>query len=105
VSVDERSRILQDAALTYFVNRQLQLDVGQQIVPLSYEGKIPSSEVETIERVLFISERSRAVGLGDVRDVGASANGNVSFVEYHLGVFNEAGDGAGTTDLNDQKAA
>jgi hypothetical protein len=41
--------------------------------------------------------------LGDVRDVGVSANGYVSFLEYHLGVFNEPGDGAGTTDLNDQK--
>jgi hypothetical protein len=68
-SVDQKSRMLQDAALTYAVNRQLQIDVGQQIVPLSYEGTIPSAKVETIERTLFISERSRAVGLGDVRDI------------------------------------
>jgi hypothetical protein len=103
-AVDQKSRMLQDAALTYLVNEHLQIDVGQQIVPLSYEGTIPSSKVETIERVLFISERSRAVGLGDVRDLGVSANGFVPWLEYHVGVFNEAGESAGATDLNDQKA-
>jgi hypothetical protein len=103
-SVDQKSRMLQDAALTYAVNRQLQIDVGQQIVPLSYEGTIPSAKVETIERTLFISERSRAVGLGDVRDIGVAANGVFDIVEYHIGVFNETGDDAGTTDANDQKA-
>jgi hypothetical protein len=103
-SIDQKSRILQDAAITYLVNRQLNFDVGQQIVPMSYEGTIPSSKVETIERTLFISERSRAVGLGDVRDIGVSANGVFNVVEYHVGVFNEMGESAGTTDLNDQKA-
>src|SRR5262249_46628758 len=104
VSIDQKSRILQDAAITYLVNRKLQIDVGQQIVPMSYEGTIPSAKVETIERTLFISERSRAVGLGDVRDIGVAANGVFNMVEYHVGVFNEMGDDAGTTDLNDQKA-
>jgi hypothetical protein len=103
-SIDQRSRMLQDAAITYRVNRQLQIDVGQQIVPMSYEGTIPSAKVETIERTLFISEHSRAVGLGDVRDIGVAANGFLNMVEYHVGVFNEMGDGAGTTDPNDQKA-
>ncbi len=104
-SVDQRSRMLQDAALTMRVNDYLALDIGQQIVPLSLEGTISSSKVETIERTLFIAERSRAVGLGDVRDIGVSANGLVfEGLEYHVGVFNEAGDGAGsTTDANDQK--
>jgi hypothetical protein len=103
-SVDQRTRILQDAALTYVLNRQTLIDVGQQIVPLSYEGTISSAKVETIERTLFISERSRAVGLGDVRDIGVSANGVYDLAEYHIGVFNETGEDAGTTDSNDQKA-
>jgi hypothetical protein len=105
VGVDERTRILQDAALTYMVNPWLQLDIGQQVVPLSYEGTIPSSQVETIERTLFIVERSRAGGLGDVRDVGVSANGKAfDMIEYHVGTFNETGESAGTTDANDQKS-
>jgi hypothetical protein len=104
-SVDQRTRILQDAALTVTVNKFLSLDVGQQIVPLSLEGTISTAYVETIERTLFITERSRAVGLGDVRDIGASANGSVPFgLEYHVGLFNETGESQGTTDANDQKA-
>jgi len=104
-SIDQRSRIVQDAALTYSVNHALALDVGQQIIPLSLEGTIPTSQVETIERTMFIVERSRATGLGDIRDIGVSANGRtLGAVEYHIGVFNETGEGAGTTDANDQKA-
>src|SRR3954468_3922434 len=75
VTVDQRSRMLQDAALTYVVNRYVGFDVGQQIVPLSYEGTLNTWNIETIERANFEVERSRAVGLGDVRDIGASANG------------------------------
>jgi hypothetical protein len=105
VSIDQRTRILQDAALTYTVDKSLSFDVGQQIIPLSLEGTISTSNVETIERTLFIVERSRAVGLGDIRDVGVSANGQVlNAIEYHLGVFNETGEGAGTIDSNDQKS-
>jgi hypothetical protein len=104
-SIDQRTRILQDAALTYTVDKSLSFDVGQQIIPLSLEGTISTSNVETIERTLFIVERSRAVGLGDIRDVGVSANGQVlNSVDYRVGVFNETGEDAGTIDANDQKA-
>ncbi|MEP6491052.1 MAG: porin [bacterium] len=104
-AIDQRTRILQDAALTYTVNGALVFDVGQQIVPLSLEGTIPTSNVETIERTLFIVERSRAGGLGDIRDIGVSVNGRAwDAVEYHLGTFNETGESGGTTDANDQKS-
>lgn len=104
VSVDQKSRMLQDAALTFKANQWLALDIGQQVVPLSLEGTIATANVETIERTLFISERSRAVGLGDVRDIGVSANGLIDGLEYHVGLFNEAGDDGGSqTDFNDQK--
>lgn len=104
-AIDQRTRILQDAALTLTVNHSTSIDVGQQIIPLSLEGTISTANVETIERTMFIVERSRAVGLGDIRDVGASVNGLLANVlEYHAGVFNETGEGQGTTDPNDQKA-
>lgn len=104
-TVDQRTRILQDAALTVTLHKYLWFDIGQQILPLSLEGKISSAYVETIERTLFITERSRAVGLGDVRDIGASANGQLPVgLEYHVGLFNETGESQGTTDPNDQKA-
>ena len=104
-SVDQRTRMLQDAALTVLVDKFVSFDIGQQILPLSLEGTISSAYIETIERTMFITERSRGVGLGDVRDIGASANGALPVgLEYHVGVFNEAGDSQGTTDPNDQKA-
>ena len=104
-SVDERSRMLQDAAVTWVVGAPLSIDVGQQIIPLSLEGTIPTSAVETIERAMFIVERSRGTGLGDVRDVGASANGLTPVgIEYHGGVFNGTGDDLGIVDQNPQKA-
>jgi hypothetical protein len=104
-AVDQRTRILQDAALTVSLHKFLWLDIGQQLLPLSLEGKISSGYIETIERTLFITERSRAVGLGDVRDIGASANGLLPVgLEYHVGLFNETGESQGTTDPNDQKA-
>ena len=66
---------------------------------------IPTSQVETVERANFIVERSRAVGLGDVRDIGVSANGTRRAIcsNITLGVFNEPGDAQGTTDANEQK--
>src|SRR6185312_3628232 len=57
------------------------------------------------DRTMFIVERSRGTGLGDIRDVGASANGlTPGGLEYHVGLFNETGESQGTTDTNDQKA-
>lgn len=104
-SIDQRTRLLQDAALTLSVNHATTIDIGQQVLPLSLEGTISTANVETIERTMFIIERSRAVGLGDIRDVGVSANGKwANVLEYHAGLFNEAGESQGTTDPNDQKA-
>jgi hypothetical protein len=105
VAIDQKSRILQDAALTYYPYRYLNLDMGQQIVPLGLEATTSSSALETIERANFEAERSRAVGLGDVRDIGVSANGALpDGLEYHVGMFNEMGDDQGNTDTNQQKA-
>src|SRR5690348_4116616 len=37
-AVDQRSRILQEASINVAVLPSLRVDVGQQIIPLSYEG-------------------------------------------------------------------
>lgn len=105
-AIDQRTRMLQDAALTYIANRNLTVDVGNQIIPLGLEGTYPTAQIETIERTLFVAERSRAAGLGDVRDIGVSANGTFAsnVVEYHVGAFNETGESGGSTDANQQKA-
>jgi hypothetical protein len=105
VNTDQRTRMLQDAAITWVQSRSFSADVGQQVIPLSLEGTIPTSSVETIERTMFIVERSRGTGLGDVRDVGASANGFTPVgIEYHGGAFNGTGDDIGIVDGNPQKA-
>jgi hypothetical protein len=106
VALDERTRILQEASINVAIVPSLRLDVGQQIIPLSLEGIIAASQIETIERAMFIAERNRGGGLGDVRDIGAAARGTVAAgnVDYQFGLFNEMGDSQNNTDQNDQKA-
>jgi hypothetical protein len=105
VSIDQKSRMLQEAELVYAATKSMSIEIGQQLVPLSLEGWIPLASLETIERANFIAERSRAIGLGYIFDLGASVNGLTSSgFEYHAGVFNEMGDDQGGTDPNDQKA-
>ena len=80
--------------------------VGQQIIPLGLEGVIPSGLIETIERTMFIAERTRGAGIADIRDIGASVRGTVAAgsVDYQLGLFNEMGESQNAVDQNDQKA-
>ena len=106
-AIDQRSRILQEASINVTLAPTVRVDVGQQIIPLSYEGITAASQIETIERTMFIAERSRGGGISDVRDIGAEVRGTVaaSSVDYQLGVFNEFGDTQNSTDQNDQKAA
>lgn len=106
VALDERTRILQEASINVTVVPALRLDVGQQIIPLSLEGVIAASQIETIERAMFIAERNRGGGLGDVRDIGAAARGSVAdgSIDYQIGLFNEMGESQNNTDQNDQKA-
>jgi hypothetical protein len=106
VAVDERTRILQEASIAVTIIPSLRVDVGQQIIPLSLEGITAASQIETIERTMFIAERSRGGGLSDVRDIGAAARGSLAagYVDYQIGLFNEMGESQNTTDANDQKA-
>ena len=105
-SVDQRTRILQEASINVTLVPSLRIDVGQQIIPLALEGITASSQIETIQRTMFIEERSRGATLGDIRDIGAAARGTVGggYVDYQLGVFNEMGESQNSTDQNDQKA-
>lgn len=106
VAVDQRSRILQEASINVTLAPALRVDVGQQIIPLSYEGITSAAQIETIERTMFIAERSRGGGISDVRDIGAEVRGSVAdnHVDYQIGLFNEFGESQNSTDQNDQKA-
>lgn len=107
IALDQRTRILQEASINVAIVPSVRLDVGQQVIPLSLEGIIAASQIETIERAMFIAERNRGGGLGDVRDIGAAARGTLAGgnIDYQAGLFNEMGESQNTTDQNDQKAA
>jgi hypothetical protein len=105
VSVNQTSRIFQEAyvTLTHFKNANVQ--VGQFKEPLSQEGLQPSSTLDTIERALFMSDRARGGTFGDIRDVGAEVFGQLGKqVDYQAGVFNGASESQNDVDANNGKA-
>lgn len=103
-SVNQASRILQDAYITLSYWKRVNINVGQFKVPLSLEGLQSSANLDT-ERALFASDRARGGNYGDVRDVGIMIYGPLSKrVDYQLGVFNGSGESQNDLDKNDQKA-
>ncbi|MEW6206779.1 MAG: porin [Acidobacteriota bacterium] len=104
VKIDQSSRILQEAFLTLDYIPRVHLDAGQFKVPLSLELLQQASALDTIERALFISDRSRG-GLGVARDIGLAMRGRLHRqVDYQLGLFNSSGEHQNDSDRNDQKA-
>lgn len=103
-SVNQASRILQDAFITLSYWKRANINVGQFKVPLSLEGLQSSGQLDT-ERALFASDRSRGGNYGDVRDLGFMVYGPLSKeVDYQVGVFNGSGENQNDLDKNDQKA-
>jgi hypothetical protein len=103
-TVTQSTRVLQDAYITAPV-RRVQIDAGQQRLPLGYEGGMGSSSLETIDRALFESDRARGGALGDVRDLGVAIRGTYRWLEYRAGAFNGSGESMNETDRNVAKAA
>jgi hypothetical protein len=105
VTVNQASRVLQDAYLTFDYSKNAHINVGQFKMPLSLEGLQSSAKLDTVERALFISDRSRGGNYGDVRDLGMMVFGSLgSSVDYQLGLFNGGGENQNDVDKNDQKA-
>ena len=102
-SVTQSSRALQDAILSVPL-KGVTFDLGQQRLPLSYEGSHSSSLLETIDRALFESDRARGGALGDVRDLGLAAKGKWHRLDYKAGVFNGSGETMNEIDRNVGKA-
>jgi hypothetical protein len=104
-SVNLASQMLQDASVTVRAGRALAVDVGQMKVPLSLVGLQSPSKLETVERPMFVADRARGGGYGDVRDVGVLARGSaLGQVDYALGAFNGSGESQNGVDRNDQKS-
>ena len=103
-SVNQASRILQDAFITLSYWKKVNINVGQFKVPLSLEGLQSSGSLDT-ERALFASDRARGGTFGDVRDVGLMIYGPLTKrVDYQIGVFNGSGESQNDVDKSDQKA-
>ena len=91
-SINQAGRILQDAYITLRASPALEMSVGQMKLPLGLEGLVSSAALQTVERALFMSDRSRGGSLGDVREVGAMLRGRpAECVEFTIGVFNGTG--------------
>lgn len=105
VSPNQSSRILQDAFITLNYIKNVSVDVGQFKIPLTQEGLQSSAALDTVERALFMSDRSRGGGLGDIRDVGVQISGPVGkYFDYRVGVFNGTGENQNRSDTNQEKA-
>jgi phosphate-selective porin O/P len=103
-SVNQASRILQDAYITLSYWKRVNVNVGQFKIPLSLEGLQSSANLDT-ERALFASDRARGGTFGDIRDLGFMLYGPLTKrVDYQIGLFNGSGENQNDLDKNDQKA-
>lgn len=105
VSPNQSSRILQDAYITLSYLKNINIDIGQYKIPLTLEGLQSSAALDTVERALFMSDRGRGGGLGDIRDFGIQFSGPLGKnFNYQIGVFNGTGENQNNADSNQQKA-
>jgi uncharacterized coiled-coil protein SlyX len=105
VTVNQASRIFQEAYITLSHLKNANVNIGQFKVPLSQEALQSTSTLDTVERALFLSDRSRGGGLADNRDLGVMAFGPLGKqFDYQLGVFNGVGESQNDVDENDTKA-
>ncbi|MGH7677991.1 MAG: porin [Gemmatimonadaceae bacterium] len=103
VSVSQSSRVLQDGFISMPV-RRVQIDAGQQKIPLGAEGMQSSSALESAERALMFSDRARGGTFGDIRDLGLVVRQSASWGEFHAGVFNGSGENQNEVDRNVAKS-
>jgi hypothetical protein len=105
-SIGQSGRVLQDVFVAMAVKPWMVVEFGQQKVPLTYEGGAQSSsKLDTVERALFMTDRFRSSGYGDMRDLGLTFRGKFANgqLEYAAGVFNGLGEGFNDLDKNEEK--
>jgi phosphate-selective porin len=104
-TINQASRVLQDAYITLPVRGGATLTVGQIKLPFALEGLAAPIAVETVERALFASDRGRGGTYGDVRDIGVSVKGTFrKRYDYQAGLFNGLGENQNDVDHNDRKS-
>lgn len=104
-AINQSTRLLQNAVITFDYNPKVRLSIGQFKLPLSLEGQQSSGRLDTVERALFASDRARGGALADVRDIGVMVRGGSgSRVDFQGGVFNGIAESQNEVDRNDQKS-
>jgi hypothetical protein len=104
-SINQATRILQDAYITLAAAPHLDVQVGQFKLPLNVEGSAPVQDLPLVERSLMTTDRARGGQFGDLRDIGVMARGAfANGLEYRVGVFNGLGTGQNDVDKDDRKA-
>ena len=97
-----RSPILLDAAVEISSIPYAALSFGQFKVPFSLDNLTSSSSLDLVNRSQTVEELCPAQDIGSTgRDIGVTASGKFSILEYSLGIFN--GSGINRVDTNDQK--
>jgi phosphate-selective porin len=97
-----RVPILLDAAVEISSIPYAALSFGQFKVPFSLDNLTSSSALDLVNRSQTVKELCPAQDIGSTgRDIGVTASGKFSILEYTLGVFN--GSGINRADTNDQK--
>lgn len=105
VSPNQSSRMLQDGFITLNYLKNVNVDIGQFKIPLTFEGLQSSATLDTVERALFMSDRARGGGLGDIRDFGIQFSGPLGkSINYQMGIFNGTGENQNISDANQEKA-
>ena len=101
-----RNNILQEIVVSYAIDKQNSVDVGQFKIPVGYESLVSSSALPFVERPLIFTSRDPFDGgYGDVRDTGLQLNSKFSKdFNLRLGVFNGVGDRQNALALSDEKA-
>jgi hypothetical protein len=97
-----RSPILLDAVVEISSIPYAKLSFGQFKVPFSLDNLTSSSALDLVNRTRTVRALCPGQDIGSAgRDIGVTASGKFSILEYTVGVFN--GSGINQVDTNDQK--
>jgi phosphate-selective porin len=104
-TVNQASRVLQDAYISYEPLKAIGSDIGQFKLPLGLEGTQANVALDTIERALFMSDRARGGALADLRDTGVQLRGKLgSRFDTFAAVTNGLGEVQNDVDRDEGKA-
>jgi hypothetical protein len=104
-TVNQASRMLQDAYIALRAAPRLDIQVGQFKLPMNYEGSTPVQELPLVERSQMTTDRLRGGLMGDLRDIGVMARGRFdNGLEFRVGLFNGLGTSVNEVDKDAGKA-